>query len=90
MEAPSHFLLFQTELPRSVRRAIWIVATSGLWLLYLAMGGMALYGLALWYVTGNFTYTLIPVVVLVWSVLGVLGPADWSEDEATQPLTPGS
>jgi len=90
VEAQSRFLLFQTELPRSIRRAIWILAKAGLWLLYLAMGGMALYGLVLWYVTGNFTYTLIPTFALVWEVLGKLGPADWSEDEDTQPLTPGS
>jgi hypothetical protein len=90
VEAQNHFLLFQTELPRSVRRAIWIVGTAALWLLYLAMGGMALYGFALWYVTGNFTYTLIPTFAMVWEVLGRLGPADWSEDEDSHPLTPGS
>ena len=90
MEAQSPFLLFQTELPRSVRRAIWIVGTAALWLLYMAMGSMALYGFALWYVTGNFTYSLIPTFAMVWSVMSKLGPADWSEDEDTQPLTPGS
>ena len=88
MEAQNRFLQFQTELPRPARRAIWILAKAGLWLLYLAMGSMALYGLALWYVTGNFTYSLIPTVVLAWLVLGKLDNADWNEDETTQPLAP--
>ena len=90
MEVQSPFPLFPSEFVRTYGRAIWILATAGLWLLYLAMGVMALYGFALWFVTGSFTYTLIPCFALVWEVLGRLGPGDWFEDETDQPLTADS
>lgn len=76
---------------RSVRRAIWIAAKAGLWLCYLALGAMAIYGFALWYVTGNFTYSMIPTMAGVWLAWDFIAPADWNEDEeTTQPITPDS
>jgi hypothetical protein len=89
MEAQSPFLQFQAELPRSIRRAIWVAAKAGIVLSYIGLTLTIAYGQALWNTTGDFSYSFISVIAVTAMVYLNLPPDKESPDEdTTQPLPP--